>query len=358
MEQELPIYDLYISEDTESSVEVDAVSLVDRPAIERNFLAFRADEFVEPGPTETESEFIGRCMSVLVGEEGYDQSQAAAICYSKWRDRDKMGEDFQESITDIPDDVRANARNAVKWAEENGWGACGTAVGKARASQLAKAGGAVSLDTVKRMYSYLSRHEGDLERSKSYADGCGKLMYDAWGGKSGLNWARSVLRQENRMAFAIEDEEQRIISGPMILADTPIYRRDDNGEYYVKFPRKTVQDILVKFAKKGYHTKLNVMHQSGQEVEGVTIFETWQTDKARGILPMKGYEDVPEGSAFASAKVENDAVWADVKAGKLKGFSVEGVFNYARNKPKASPEDEQMSKIVDILRRVNKGAGA
>jgi len=356
MDTALPVYDLYISDDPQSGVEVDAVSLVDRPAIERNFMAFRAEEFVEPGPTESESEFIGRCMSVLVGEEGYEQSQAAAICYSKWRDRGSMGADFEESITDIPDDVRANARNAVEWAEKNGWGSCGTQVGKARASQLAKAGGAVSLDTVKRMYSYLSRHEGDLERSKGYGDGCGKLMYDAWGGKSGLRWARSILQQNARQSFAIEDEERRIISGPMILADTPIYRRDDNGEYYVKFPRKTVQDILVKFAKKGYHTKLNVMHQSGQEVDGVTIFETWQTDKERGILPMKGYEDVPDGSAFASAKVENDSVWADVKAGKLKGFSVEGVFQYARQKER-TPEEEQMAAIVDILGKVNKGAG-
>jgi len=71
MDTALPIYDLYISDDPQSGVEVDAVSLVDRPAIERNFMAFRAEEFVEPGPTETESEFIGRCMSVLVGEEGY-----------------------------------------------------------------------------------------------------------------------------------------------------------------------------------------------------------------------------------------------------------------------------------------------
>jgi len=348
----LPIYDLYISENEDSGVEVDAVALVDRPAIERNFLAFRAEEFVEPGPTETESEFIGRCMSALVGDEGYDQSQAAAICYSKWRDKGKMASDFQESITDIPDDVRANARNAVEWAEKNGWGSCGTQVGKTRASQLAKAGSAVSLDTVRRMYSYLSRHEGDLARSKSYADGCGKLMYDAWGGKSGLSWARNILRNELRQAFAIEDEERRIISGPLILADTPIYRRDDNGEYYVKFPKKTIEDILIKFAKKGYHTRVNLMHDSGQVADGVTIFEIFVTDRARGIMPMKGFEDVPDGSAFASAKVENEEVWREVKAGKLRGFSVEGIFNYAL-KPETK-EEEMMSKIVNILQQVGK----
>ena len=349
MDKSLPVYDLFINEDVDSTVEVDAVALVDRPAIERNFLMFRSEDFVEPRGSESEDEFIGRCIPYMIGE-GYDQEQAAAICYSKWEDRG-MSADFQDSITDIPDDVRANARNAVEWAEKNGWGSCGTQVGKTRASQLAKAGGAVSIDTVRRMYSYLSRHEADLERSKSYADGCGKLMYDAWGGKAGLRWARNVLREELREAFAIQDEEKRIISGAIMLADTPIYRREGDMEYYVRFPKQTVQDILLKFAKKGYHTKFNIMHDSGQMVEGVTIFEIWMTDRERGILPMKGYEDVPDGSAFASAKVENDEVWAEVKAGNLRGFSVEGIFNYSL-KEKA-PEEMVMSKIVDILKQVN-----
>jgi len=352
MENNLPVYDLYINDDVDSQVEVDAVALVDKPAIERNFLAFRSEEFVEPRSGEAESDFMNRCMSVMVGDEGYDQEQAAAICYTKWRERGSMSADFQESITDIPDDVRANARNAVEWAEKNGWGSCGTQVGKTRASQLAKAGGAVSLDTVRRMYSYLSRHEGDLTRSKSYADGCGKLMYDAWGGKAGLRWARNVLRNELRESFAIDDEDKRIISGPIMLSDTPIYRREGDMEYYVRFPKKTVQDILLKIAKKGYHTKFNIMHDSGQFVEGVTIFEIWMTDRERGIMPMKGYEDVPDGSAFASAKVENEAVWNDVKEGKLRGFSVEGIFNYSL-KPD-TVEEEMMSRIKDILKQVVK----
>jgi hypothetical protein len=45
------------------------------------------------------------------------------------------------------------------------------------------------------MYSYLSRHEKDLENSKTYSDGCGKLMYDSWGGKSALSWSRNKLRE-------------------------------------------------------------------------------------------------------------------------------------------------------------------
>ena len=99
-----------------------------------------------------------------------------------------------ESFSDYGSAVKANAKKALKWAEEHGWGSCGTPVGKQRANQLAK-GEPISLDTIKRMHSFLSRHEKDLQSSTSYAEGCGKLMYDAWGGKSGLRWSRNKLRK-------------------------------------------------------------------------------------------------------------------------------------------------------------------
>lgn len=121
-------------------------------------------------------------------------------------DKVKMGKMEMESYSDYPDGVRSNARKVLEWVEENGWGSCGTDVGKQRANQLAN-GEAISLDTIKRMYSYLSRHEADLEASTSYNDGCGLLMYDAWGGKAGLRWAESKLKElgEIEMNMANED---------------------------------------------------------------------------------------------------------------------------------------------------------
>ena len=98
-----------------------------------------------------------------------------------------------ESYSDYPTSVSNNAKKAVEYADENGWGSCGTAVGKRRASQLASRDN-LSVSTIKRMYSFLSRHLSDLDASKSYSDGCGKLMYDAWGGKSALSWSKSKLK--------------------------------------------------------------------------------------------------------------------------------------------------------------------
>jgi hypothetical protein len=45
------------------------------------------------------------------------------------------------------------------------------------------------------MYSYLSRAEAVARESSGYSDGCGKLMYDAWGGLSALGWSRNKLRE-------------------------------------------------------------------------------------------------------------------------------------------------------------------
>lgn len=99
-----------------------------------------------------------------------------------------------ESYSDYPEGVKNNAKKAVEWAEKNGWGSCGTPVGKVRASQLSK-GEPISVETIKRMYSYLSRHEGDLESSTSFGEGCGYLMYQSWGGKAALGWSRNKLRE-------------------------------------------------------------------------------------------------------------------------------------------------------------------
>ena len=158
--------------------------------------------------------------------------------------------------------------------------------------------------------------------------------------------------KEARSNFAIQSEERRIVSGALMLADTPIYRNDSNGEYYVTFTPGTIEKIAQKFFKKGYQSNVNLMHDGNQEVEGVTMFESWIKDSSRGVAPMKGFEDAPEGSWFGSFKVENEDVWDRVKSGEFKGFSVEGVFNYKKEKQPMSVEEALWSQIVEVLQAV------
>jgi hypothetical protein len=151
---------------------------------------------------------------------------------------------------------------------------------------------------------------------------------------------------EVQAMFAIQSEEQRIISGPLMVANQRIYRNDPvNGEYEVFFSPATIKQIAIKLAKKGFQNNVNLMHSADMQLQGVTLFEIFQSDKERGIMPMKGFEDLADGSLFGSMYVDNDEAWQLIKEGKVKGFSVEGNFGM-KSKDKY---DEQMQEIIQIL---------
>lgn len=135
--------------------------------------------FTDRVEMSSENEFISEVEAKEILEEVFNEMRDNLL---------KMA-----SYADYPDAVSNNAKRALEWADKNGWGSCGTAVGKRRANQLASKQ-AITISTIKRMRSFLARHAGDLESSTSYGDGCGKLMYDAWGGKAALRWAESKLK--------------------------------------------------------------------------------------------------------------------------------------------------------------------
>ena len=99
-----------------------------------------------------------------------------------------------ESYTDYPEAAKENAKIALRYAEENGWGDCGTPVGKARANQLAN-GEAISEETIARMASFERQRQNS---DKELGDGCGRLMWLAWGGDEGVEWAQRKLEQLNK----------------------------------------------------------------------------------------------------------------------------------------------------------------
>ena len=143
-----------------------------------------------------------------------------------------------ESYTDYPDGAKNNAKRALEWAEKNGWGDCGTPVGKTRANQLAN-GKPISRDTIARMAAF-RRHEGN--KDTPYSEGCGGLMWDAWGGDAGIRWAESKLKEidlSETPEFTKEDEnawlEYLSNKGETIdtnlwdlVEETPV---TDDGEY-------------------------------------------------------------------------------------------------------------------------------
>ena len=151
----------------------------------------------------------------------------------------------------------------------------------------------------------------------------------------------------NTQKFEIVSEDRRIISGPIMLADTPIFRSDAHyGDYYVAFSAETILKIAKKFFKKGFQSNVNLMHDQNQAFDDITLVESFISDQTRGIMPMKGVEDAPWGSWFGSMVVDNNEAWAKVKNGEIMGFSVEGLFNY---KPR---EVSKVASMVDEIKRI------
>ena len=157
-----------------------------------------------------------------------------------------------------------------------------------------------------------------------------------------MNW--QAFSNNNYKFSAIE--EKRIISGPLMVADLPIYRRDSSGEYYGVFEAEDIYNLRNKFFKQSLDKSVNMMHDSNQMVEGVYMIESFLIDSTRGIFSPKGY-NLTDGSWFGSYKVDNDEIWNDfIKTGEFKGFSVEGLFNTVKIEDKPIDLIEQIIEIV------------
>jgi len=102
-----------------------------------------------------------------------------------------------ETYNDYPQEATENAKIALRYAEENGWGDCGTPVGKARANQLANREN-ISRDTIARMAAFERQRQNS---TRELGDGCGRLMWLAWGGDAGVEWAQRKLEQIDREKF-------------------------------------------------------------------------------------------------------------------------------------------------------------
>jgi hypothetical protein len=105
--------------------------------------------------------------------------------------------------------MQSAARRAIKLKEQGKAKGAGTAVGWTRAGQLAR-GETLSLSTVKRMYSYFSRHEVD-KKGKDWdnaeSPSNGKIMWLAWGGDAGFSWSRKIVNREKNMKKSLEVQE-------------------------------------------------------------------------------------------------------------------------------------------------------
>ena len=161
-----------------------------------------------------------------------------------------------------------------------------------------------------------------------------------------------AFNEQREIKFSVKDEEQQIVTGALMIADMPIYRRDKDEEYYVVFTAEEIKKIAQRFFKKGYQAKVNLEHSI--PVDGVYMYESYIIDREKGVVPPKGFEDVSDGSWFGTFKIENDEIWTMVKEGTFKGFSVEGLFKFKKTEEtiEETKDEKMMGQIIKILEQV------
>ena len=130
----------------------------------------------------------------------------------------------EETYNDYPEAATNNAKRAIKYKEENG-SSCGTIVGWTRARQLANRE-SLTRRTIARMASF-KRHQ--QHKDVPYDEGCGGIMWDAWGGDAGINWAIRKLEQ-------IEKNKEN-------MAKKRKYYGDDEHDHHFHFTKEMMEKL-------------------------------------------------------------------------------------------------------------------
>ena len=162
-------------------------------------------------------------------------------------------------------------------------------------------------------------------------------------------------KDKHPQMYSVTDEEKRIVRGVIMRADFPIYRRDNRGEYYVIYKADTIRKMAEKYLLESKQNEVNLDHDDDMEVDGVQMVQWFIKDTEAGINPA-GFEDIAEGSLFAEFHVVNDEVWASIKDGTYKGFSLEGVFDMQPEQDKSEVESivESLDGLFSKLYKDNK----
>ena len=151
------------------------------------------------------------------------------------------------------------------------------------------------------------------------------------------------------MQFSLDDDK-RIITGPLMIPNKMIVRKDKNGEpYYVYFSKDTIKKMAEKFLAMNKHNNTDTDHNY-KITNSNTLVESWiSQSKMHDKSYALGYV-LPEGTWYVSYKVNDDATWDRIKNNELKGFSLAGPFIEKLTEDQKS--DRTLESIKQILQDV------
>ena len=134
-------------------------------------------------------------------------------------------------------------------------------------------------------------------------------------------------KDAGKQLFALKDSAERLITGCLMKADTPIYRNDNGYEYYIVFSKKTIQTMAQKMLADSTFKNIDTQHNGELLPQGaLTLMEVYIKDSNKGIDP--NFVDIPDGSLMTTFRINDESIWQECANGDyLNGFSLEGFFD-------------------------------
>ena len=162
-------------------------------------------------------------------------------------------------------------------------------------------------------------------------------------------------KEKNNLTFAKVDEEKRMLISPALIPNKQIFRHNPNtnSDYYVYFSPDTVRKASELYLKHNNHHKATYQHQD--RVSGVLTTESWIKEGDMDKSKMYGF-DLPNGTWFVKMRIDNDELWEKIKAGELKGLSIEGYFtDKMEMMAEKQPTDQEILEALnEIIQKSNK----
>ena len=146
-----------------------------------------------------------------------------------------------------------------------------------------------------------------------------------------------VALSKHKVEFKTVDSEKRIIVGLALVPNKLIYRRKGDYEYNITFSTETVRKASELYLKRLKNNNTTLEHQ--ELTSGVSVIESWIVEDAKQDKTALYNLNAKEGDWAVVMKIDNDAVWEDVKNGKYLGLSIEGIF---------SDKKEDMSSVENM----------
>ena len=162
-------------------------------------------------------------------------------------------------------------------------------------------------------------------------------------------------KEKNNLTLAKVDEEKRMLVSPALIPDKQIFRYDANtdSDYYVYFSKDTVRKASELYLKNNNHHKATEEHS--ERVSGVLTVESWIIEDPKNDKSNLYGFSLPKGTWMVKMKIENEDLWQKIKAGELKGLSIEGYFtNKFEQMQKKEPTTEEIRTALKELLSVQK----